>query len=66
MKWIDKGRKAYQFGKEGKKYPVSEYGKKGAEEKAALQGRAIEANKHKKVRVIVPESKRARGYTRQI
>lgn len=43
-------KNGYRWGKHGKIYKVSKYGKSGAYRMALKQGRAIWANKNKRVR----------------
>jgi hypothetical protein len=56
--------KAFRYGTTGKVYKVSEFGKKGAEERAKKQGAAIHISQAKSIQV--KSTSRARGYERRV
>jgi hypothetical protein len=61
--------KGYRWGNKGKFYPTQQFGKKGAEEKANAQGRAIlvsESRELKPREATIRASSRSRGYVKQI
>jgi hypothetical protein len=61
-----KAQQGYQYGKTGKVYKISEFGKQGAYFRALQQTKAIKASEARHGTIKVKATSRARGYERRV